>query len=201
MTNQSENALKFAGQALLHAAMLQARIANRTGQPQLNDAGYRERLAETRQSLAQANPSEDHHVFLATKMALEILETTERGEDTLGGLEIFKALVESIHGGERKIDFGGRRRQGKKFPVDKQYLRAAAVTLWQKFPEKRDQLALQSRTLIGVGSKAKLEKIVDKFHELHDFDTAKSGSPLSVHMPLVEDLIEHYGYRELKDFA
>jgi len=195
------DALDRAGTALLHAAILQARIANKTGQPQLNDAGYRERLAEARQPLAQANPSEDSHVFLAAKMALEMLEAAERGEEQLGGIEIFKALVESVHGGKRDMDFGGRRRQGAKVSVNQAFLRAAAVALWEEFPEQRDQLVSQARTSIGAGTKAKLRKLVENHNNRHDVDVARSGSPLSIHMALVRDMIEYHGYRKLNDFA
>jgi hypothetical protein len=58
-----------------------------------------------------------------------------------------------------------------------------------------------ARTLIGVGTEAKLQKIVENFNQRHDVDTAHSGSPLSIHMPLVKELIDRHGYRALKDFA
>lgn len=199
MTYEKINdALDRAGAALLHAAKLQAQLGPKNT---LNNQGYRARLVAARSHLELANPVSEPHKFLATKTALETLEAFERGNSTLGGIEIFKALVESIHGGEREMDFGGRRRQGRKFDVNTQYLRAAAVALWEEFPAHRGQLVSHARQLIGVGSKDKLEKIVEKFNELHDVDVEKSGSALSVHMPVVKDLIQHHGYRELRDFA
>lgn len=199
--NEADNALDQAGKALLNATILQAKIAKGPGQPQLNDTVYRTLLAEARQSLAKTDLVKDPHMFTAVKNALEALEAAERGEPVLGGIEIFKSLVESIHGGERDIDFGGRRRQGRKFSVHKQYLRAAAVVLWEDFPQRRGLLVSQSRSLIGVESKAKLEKIVENHNNQHDAEITKSGSALSIHMPLIRDLIKNYGYRTLKDFA
>jgi hypothetical protein len=54
---------------------------------------------------------------------------------------------------------------------------------------------------MGVGAKAKLESIVENFNARHDVDIARSKSPLSIHMPLISDLIEHHGYRKLRDFT
>ena len=201
MTNKSDNALYYAGAAILNAAKLQAQLAKRPDQPELNNAEYRALLAEARRSLAKADLGNDPHKFSAVKTALETLEAFERGDSTLGGIEIFKALVESLHGGEREIDFGGRRRQGLKVSVDQAFLRAAAVILWEQFPNQRDQLVSQARTLIGAGTKSKLRKLVENHNNRHDVDIAKSGSVLSIHMPLIRDLIERHGYRTLKDFA
>ena len=201
MAGLNKSALDRAGTALLHAAKLQAQLEKKPGQAQLNDAGYRALLTEARKSLAQANPIEGPHKFLATKTALETLEAVERGDEPLGGVEIFRSLVESVHGGERDMDFGGRRRQGPKVSVNQAFLRAAAVALWERFPEKRDQLLSHARTLIGVGTKVKARKLVENHNNRHDVNITKSGSALSIHMPLIRDLIEHHGYRTLKDFA
>lgn len=198
MTGEDDSALNRAGTALLHAAKLQARLRQEGG---LNDEGYRKLLVSTRRHLEMANPSEEPHRFLAVKNALEALEAIERGDSTLGGIEIFKAFVESVHGGERVMDFGGRRRQGNKPSVDQAYLRAAAVALWERFPAERARLVSQARTLIGVRTESQLRKMVENFHTRHDFDTTRSSSPLSIHMGVVNDLIEHHGYRTLKDFV
>lgn len=198
MSAQSKGALSRAGKALFHATKLQARLGPDNT---LNNEGYRALLVAARRNLELANPLLEHHKFSATKTALETLEAFERGDSTLGGIEIFKALVESLHGGEREMDFGGRRRQGPKVSVNKAFLRAAAVTLWEQFPEQRDQLVSQARTLIGAGTKVKVRKLVENHNNRHDVDIAKSGSALSIHMPLIRDLIEHHGYRTLKDFA
>ncbi len=201
MTSQTNNALDRAGTAILLAAKLQAQLAKVPGQPELNDAGYRALLSEARQALTNADLKSDAHKFVAAKTALETLEAFERGESTLRGIEIFKALVESLHGGERQMDFGGRRRQGPKVSVNQAFLRAAAVTLWEQFPDQRDQLVSQARTLISAGSKAKLRKIVENHNDRHDVEIAKSSSALSIHIPLIRDLIKHHDYQTLKDFA
>ena len=198
MSEESKNALDRAGTALLHAAILQAQLAP---QNTLNNVEFRALLASARRNLAMADPVSEPHKFSATKTALETLEAIERSDGTLGGIEIFKAFVESLHGGEREMDFGGRRRQGRKVSVDQAFLRAAAVTLWEQFPKQRDQLVSQARTLIGAGTKAKLRKLVDNHNNRHDVDIAKSGSALSIHMPLIRNLMEHHGYRKLNDFA
>lgn len=198
MSAQSKDALSRAGTALFHATKLQARLGPENT---LSNEGYRALLVAARRNLELANPLLEHHKFSATKTALETLEAFERGDSTLGGIEIFKALVESLHGGEREMDFGGRRRQGPKVSVNQAFLRAAAVTLWEQFPEQRDQLVSQARTLIGAGTKVKVRKLVENHNNRHDVDIAKSGSALSIHMPLIRDLIEHHGYRTLKDFA
>jgi len=99
------------------------------------------------------------------------------------------------------LDYRFAGQQGPKVSVNKAFLRAAAVTLWEQFPEQRDQLVSQARTLIGAGTKVKVRKLVENHNNRHDVDIAKSGSALSIHMPLIRDLIEHHGYRTLKDFA
>ena len=201
MTGEDDNALDRAGTALLHAAKLQAQIANKPNKPKLKDAGYTALLVEARCSLARADPTNCPHKFFATKTALEVLEAAERGDADLGGLQQFKSFAEGVNGGERNIDFGGRPRQGRKPSTNQAFLRAAVVVLWERLPQKRDQLVSDARTMIGVGTKAKLQKIVENFNQRHDVDTEHSGSPLSLHMPLVKELIDGHGYRALKDFA
>lgn len=204
MTIKKQNALNRAGTALLCAARMQAEIALQPNYPKLGDAGYRALLAKARFCLSQADVKDEPHKFMATKTALEAqerAEITERREDLNGGIEIFKSFVESVHGGQRDINFGGRQRQGLKPSANQAFLRAAAVALWEHFPKKRDQLVDQARALIDVGTKAKLESIVENFHQRHDVDIIKSRSPLSIHMSVVKDLIKHHGYKKLKDFA
>ena len=201
MGNQSQNALGKVGRALLGAAYQQAHMANKPVEPQLDNRTYRVLLGKARQTLAEADPTENRHMFLALKTALEELEASERGDSSLGGIPIFKSLVESILGGQREIDFGGRPRQGQKVSTNKAYLRTVAVALWECFPEKRDQLVSEARALIDIGTKKKLRKIVENFHQRHDVDIANSKSPLSIHMPVVKDLIENHGYLKLRDFV
>lgn len=201
MISQSKNALDRAGTALLHAAKLQAQIANKSNDTGLEHAGYKALLVEARHCLLTASAAEDPYKLFATQTALKILEAAERGESDLGGVKLFKCFVEGVHGGEREIDLGGRPRKGPKPSADQAFLRAAMVALWERFPNERAQLVSQARTLIGVGTKAKLQKMVENFNQRHDVDIASSGSPLSIHMGLVNDLIEHHGYRALNDFA
>ena len=201
MTSQSNCALNRSGTALLHAARLQAEIARQPNDQQLDDAGYGALLAQARACLSAANPKDDPHKFAATKTALEALEAIERGGDPLGGITIFKGLVESVHGGQRDINFGGRPRQGSKPSTDQAFFRAAAVALWKRFPDDHEKLVSQARSLIEKGTSNKLQKLVENFEQKHDVNILKSRSPLSVHMPLLNDLIENHGYRNLKDFV
>jgi len=201
MNEESDSALNRAGTALLHTAMLQAKVANKPGQPQLNDTGYRALLIKARRTLATADLNEKPHKFMAVRTALESLEASERGDDDLKDMELFKSFTEAVLGGPRELEFGGRPRQGQKFAVEINHLRAAAVALWERFPEMRGSLVSEARVLMGVGTKAKLESIVENFNARHDVDIAKSKSPLSIHMPLISDLIEHHGYRKLRDFT
>ena len=55
MNEESDSALNCAGKALLHTAMLQAKVANKPGQPQLDDTGYRALLIKARRTLATAD--------------------------------------------------------------------------------------------------------------------------------------------------
>lgn len=201
MNEESDSALNRAGTALLHTAMLQAKVANKPGQPQLDDTGYRALLIKARRTLETADLNEKPHKFMAVRTALESLEASERGDDDLKGMELFKTFTEAVLGGPRELEFGGRPRQGQKFAVEINHLRAAAVALWERFPEMRGSLVSEARVLMGVGTKAKLESIVENFNARHDVDIAKSKSPLSIHMPLISDLIEHHGYRKLRDFT
>ena len=78
--------------------------------------------------------------------------------------------------------------------------------LWTYYGKNNDedrlnQLITDARTIIGVGTKEKLAKMVDNHDQDHDFDLTKSKSPLSVHIPGIEDLVKHHGYRRLKDFT
>ena len=201
MKSQNQNALDYAGKWVLGAAKLQAQGALKSKAQKLNDVGYRALLVKARRSLATADPNESLHKFMAVRTALESLEASERGDDDLKGIELFKSFTEAVLGGPRELEFGGRPRQGQKFAVEINYLRAAAVALWERFPEIRGSLVSEARVLMGVGTKAKLVSIVENFNARHDVDIAKSKSPLSIHMPLISDLIEHHGYRKLRDFA
>lgn len=196
-----ENGLSRAGTALLRAARMQAELACQPNDRRLDDAGYRALLAKARACLSVADMKDNPHKFAATKTALEVFEAFERGDDPCAGIEIFKGLVESVHGGQRDIDFGGRPRQGLKPSVDQAFLRAATVALWKCFPNDRQKLVSQARSVIKMGTLDKLRKLVENFEQRHDVDILNSRSPLSIHMPLVNDLIKNYGYRNLKDFV
>ncbi len=78
--------------------------------------------------------------------------------------------------------------------------------LWKDYrtqneEDRLNRLIADARTIIGVGTKEKLAKLVDNHDQNHDFDLTKSKSPLSVHIPGIEDLVKHHGYRRLKDFT
>lgn len=120
-------------------------------------------------------------------------------------LDLFGLQVDALHGGPTAKTLGGRK-IGKKLSVQQHYLRAAALVLWTYYRKNNDedrlnQLISDARTIIGVGTKEKLAKMVDNHDQDHDFDLTKTKSPLSVHIPGLEDLVKHHGYRRLKDFT
>jgi hypothetical protein len=146
------------------------------------------------------DPSVAPHRFMATKTALEALETSERGDPVVGGSQVFSAFVEGELGGPRSMPLGGKT-VGRKPPVEQSYLRAAAIALWEKSPAKRTELVKEARVLLNIRSEQALRKLVENHDQRHDPDPTKSRSPMSVHMPLVKSLIEKNGYKSLMDFA
>ena len=120
-------------------------------------------------------------------------------------IKIFKKHVEAITGGPEAVKFGGKR-IGKKLTSDEYYLRAAAVVLWKFYKKHKqhdaiDQLVLDARSVIKVGSKKKLAKLVDNFEQNHDITLKNSKSPLSPHIGGIEDLVKNHGYLKLNDFV
>jgi hypothetical protein len=200
MNRTEQVPLQHAGWCLLEAVRLEAKVACSPESNGLDTVKYHALLASARRYLAKAAPEENHLLFTATKTALETAEARERGDDLLGGVVLFKNLVENLHGGARDLYFGGIPRQGPKPTADQAYYRAAAVALWVRLPESRNQLVAEARIIVGIGSLSKLRKLVENFHQRHDVDLERSRSPLSVHMPLVTELITHHGYRTLRDF-
>ena len=120
-------------------------------------------------------------------------------------LELFGFQVDALQGGPTAKTFGGRKIVNK-LSVREYYLRAAALVLWKDCRTKNEEdrlnrLIADARTIIGVGTKEKLAKLVDNHDQNHDFDLTKTKSPLSVHIPGIEDLVKHHGYHRLKDFT
>jgi len=199
MSNQYDNALGHAGTALLHAARLQSQMAKKSGQPQLNDTGYRALLAAVRRSLEKANPSDDTHRYFAVKSALEALEAFERGESTLGGIEQFKSHVGSSDGGERPFDFGGKKVKHR-LSVNDAFLRAAAFVLWQRDFD-RDQLVKDVGQILGITSRQKFRAFVNNVKTASPDASGLPVSSIWVHVPRVTELIDTWNYRALTDFA
>ena len=137
---------------------------------------------------------------MAVKTALEALDAQMRGEDVSDAVEIFRSFAEAVTGGPRTLDFGGKVIANKR-TNEENFLRAAAVELWENFPEERDALAKDAKKIIGIRSEASLRKLVENFRQRHDYEVSKSRSPLSAHMARVRDLIKNHGYRHLKDFT
>ena len=160
--------------------------------------------------IASLNLSEGEHreelmKYSAIQSFIAAFEGNEREAYARANLEIFGLQVDALHGGPTAKTLGGRK-IGKKLSVQQHYLRAAALVLWRYYGKNNDedrlnQLITDARTLIGIGTKEKLAKMVDNHDQDHDFDLTKSKSPLSVHIPGIEDLVKHHGYRRLKDFT
>ena len=69
-----------------------------------------------------------------------------------------------------------------------------------KHTDAVDQLISDARTIIKIGSKKKLAKLVDNFEQSHDITLKNSKSPLSPHIKGIEDLVNNHGFLRLKDF-
>jgi hypothetical protein len=155
--------------------------------------------------LQDVNPEIDLHKYAALQSALRIFDLLNNDDATfVGNIKVFKTLEAAITGGPEAATFGGRR-IGKKLTSDEYYLRAAAVVLWKfynkhKHTDAVDQLISDARTIIKIGSKKKLAKLVDNFEQSHDIMLKNSKSPLSPHIKGIEDLVNNHGYLRLKDF-
>jgi hypothetical protein len=160
--------------------------------------------------IASLNLSEGEHreelmKYSAIQSFIAAFEGNESETYARANLDLFGLQVDALHGGPTAKTLGGRK-IGKKLSVQQHYLRAAALVLWTYYGKNNDedrlnQLITDARTIIGVGTKEKLAKMVDNHDQDHDFDLTKSKSPLSVHIPGIEDLVKHHGYRRLKDFT
>lgn len=193
--------LDEAGKLLLFLAITHAKVAVQKAQGKtVNQGNYRAALAQVRRLLSNVSPTQDPHKFMAAKTALESLEAIERGEPMLGGVDPFRGFVEGVHGGPRKISFGGDKVTGKS-TVEEAFLKAAVVVLWQKFPKRRPQLAREARTHLGISNQKQVAKMVDNFNQRHDVDIASSRTPISIHIPVVNDLMTNHGYGCLSDFV
>lgn len=198
MNNGGNDYLAQAATALLYA-VFRARELDTSAKNNIQPSNFRALLGEARRLLALVDPKKDPHRFAAAKEALELLEAERSEGITPGGLEIFHAHVEAVHGGPRNIDFGGLHVPNK--PTAKEaFLRAAAVALWDEFPESRDRLSTEANHILGIKSRNALARLVDNFHQKHDQELHKSKSPLSIHMERVRKLIKIQQFKSLKDF-
>jgi hypothetical protein len=160
--------------------------------------------------IASLNLSEGEHreelmKYSAIQSFIAAFEGRESEAYARANLELFGLQVDALQGGPTAKTLGGRK-IGKKLSVQQHYLRAAALVLWKYYRKNNDEdrlnrLIADARTIIGVGTKEKLAKLVDNHDQNHDFDLTKTKSPLSVHIPGIEDLVKHHGYRRLKDFT
>jgi hypothetical protein len=160
--------------------------------------------------IAALNLSEGEHreelmKYTAIQSCIAAIEGRKIKAYSDANLKLFALQVDALHGGPAAKTLGGRK-IGKKLSVQQHYLRAAALVLWTYYRKNNDedrlnQLITDARTIIGVSTKEKLAKMVDNHDQDHDFDLTKSKSPLSVHIPGIEDLVKHHGYRRLKDFT
>ena len=155
--------------------------------------------------LQEVNPKIDLHKYAALQSALRTLDLLNNDDATfVGNIKVFKTHEAAITGGPEAATFGGRR-IGRKLTSDEYYLRAAAVVLWKFYKKHKhtdavNQLISDARTIIKIGSKKKLAKLVDNFEQSHDIMLKNSKSPLSPHIKGIEDLVNNHGYLRLKDF-
>jgi hypothetical protein len=145
------------------------------------------------------------HKYAAIQAALTSFEEMQYAQSVETNLKIFRNHVEAIHGGPTAPEFGGKRIGNKLSPED-YYLRAATVVLWKHHQKHNDkdaltQLISDARTIIGMGTKQKIAKMVDNHDQGHDIDILESKSPLSVHISGIQDLVDNHGWQRLKDFT
>ena len=143
--------------------------------------------------------------YAAIQAALKSFEETHYDHSVKAHLRIFQNHVEAIHGGPTASEFGGKRIGNKLSPKD-YYLRAATVVLWKHHRKHKDedaltQLVSDARTLIRVGTREKIAKMVDNHDQAHNIDISESKSPLSVHIRGIQDLVDNHGWQRLKDFT
>lgn len=143
--------------------------------------------------------------YAAIQAALKSFEETHYDHSAKVHLKIFQNHVEAIHGGPTASEFGGKR-IGNKLSSEDYYLRAATVVLWKHHQKHNDKAALtqlisDARTIIGMGTKQKIAKMVDNHDQGHDIDILESKSPLSVHIRGIQDLVDNHGWQRLKDFT
>jgi hypothetical protein len=160
--------------------------------------------------IAALNLSEGEHreelmKYTAIQSCIAAIEGREVKAYSEANLKLFALQVDALHGGPTAKKLGGRK-IANKLSVQEYYLRAAALVLWKDCRKNNDEdrlsrLIADARTIIGVGTKEKLAKLVDNHDQNHDSDLTKTKSPLSVHIPGIEDLVKHHGYRRLKDFT
>jgi|TARA_B110000503_G_scaffold142343_1_gene238823 hypothetical protein len=199
LENSNSDPIYQTGQILLHLALEQAKADNPKNPYHIN-IKYRDKLiAESRRNLERAHPKSDYLRYAVVKIALESIEANARGDNILGGIEVFRGFVETINGGYRDLDFGGKK-VNLKPAAHQAYLRAAFIVLWTEYPKNRNHLITKARSLLNIRTKQALAKLVDNFHQKHDiYDESKS--PISIHIPIVTDLIRNHGYNCLKDFT
>lgn len=199
-TEKPCDAVKYAGTALLFLTQSQMRAdgPSSTAVP-LSDETYKMILADARNHLERSDHTLAPHTYAAVRYALATLEEAEAGHHDKAGMQYFQAHTEAILGGQRDIDLGGKKIANKP-AVKEAFLRAAAITLWLEYPERRDALTVEAKKLLGVPNKNAFAKLVDNFGQRHDVQIEQSNSPLSIHIPFVSDLVKNHGYHNLRDF-
>ena len=181
----------------------------------INDNTTSRILGHVRQILREVDMNTTHNSglehgeilqkYAAIQVALKSFEETHYDHSAKVHLKIFQNHVEAIHGGPTASEFGGTRIGNKLSPED-YYLRSATVVLWKHHQKHNDKAALNqlisdARTIIGMGTKQKIAKMVDNHDQGRDIDILESKSPLSVHIRGIQDLVDNHGWQRLKDFT
>jgi len=126
-----------------------------------------------------------------------LLEASEREVDIFNAVDVFRGHVEAICGGPRTFDLGGKRVTNRP-SSDVSYLKAAAYVLW-KLDFDQVQLAVDAEELLGLKREQLRKFIHNSTYQNHD-KTREPQSTIWAHIPLIEDLVDNYGYRALTDF-
>lgn len=138
--------------------------------------------------------------WVAVKQAITALRDHDEQRPVINDILIFHGAVESVHGGPREINLGGRQIHNKP-SVKTAALRAAAIVLWKEFPDDRDKLAADAKRILKIRTRKALAKLVDNFTQRHNTDLKQLISPISIHIEFATQLVKEHGFRRLEQFV
>jgi hypothetical protein len=194
-------ALYNAGRKLLE--LCREEIPRKAATPEEEEA-LRDRrtaiLSECKDLLNTVDPRLAPLEYIAVENAISALRAHDNQEPVVNNILYFHGAVEAVHGGPREINLGGKRIHNKPSAKDAA-LRAAAIVLWEEFPDDRDKLVADAKRILKIKSRKALAKMVDNFNQRHDRDLKQLISPISIHIKFATELVKEHGFRRLEQFV